>query len=90
MTLVETVGVGQTEHEVLFLERDDTYFLHHLKGFSKKVEALVDTMLLLLAPGAGDGLQGMKRGLTELADIVGKDDWALREDDLSDFVRVKL
>ena len=38
-----------------------------------KVEALVDTMLLLLAPGAGDGLQGMKRGLTELADIVGKD-----------------
>jgi LAO/AO transport system kinase len=27
-------------------------------------------MLLVLAPGAGDQLQGMKRGLTELADIV--------------------
>ena len=49
VTLVETVGVGQTEHEV---------------------EALVDTMVLVLAPGAGDSLQGMKRGLTELADVV--------------------
>jgi LAO/AO transport system kinase len=27
-------------------------------------------MVLLLAPGAGDALQGMKRGLTELADLV--------------------
>jgi LAO/AO transport system kinase len=37
---------------------------------SKKVEGVVDSMLLVLAPGAGDQLQGMKRGLTELADIV--------------------
>ncbi len=30
----------------------------------------MDSMLLVLAPGAGDQLQGMKRGLTELADLV--------------------
>lgn len=60
VVLVETVGVGQTEHEV---------------------EALVDTMLLVLAPGAGDSLQGMKRGLTELADlvVVNKADGALAD-----------
>ena len=60
VTLVETVGVGQTEHEV---------------------EALVDSMLLLLSPAAGDGLQGMKRGLTELADLVAinKSDGALKD-----------
>ena len=46
---METVGVGQSEHEV---------------------EGVVDSMLLVLAPGAGDQLQGMKRGLTELADVV--------------------
>lgn len=49
VVLVETVGVGQTEHEV---------------------EAIVDTMLLVLPPASGDSLQGMKRGITELADIV--------------------
>lgn len=47
--LVETVGVGQSEHEV---------------------EGVVDTMVLALAPGAGDQLQGLKRGITELADVV--------------------
>jgi LAO/AO transport system kinase len=40
------------------------------------VADMVDTFLLLLAPGAGDELQGVKRGIVELADlvVVNKDD----------------
>src|SRR5439155_3110681 len=34
------------------------------------VAAMVDLFLVLLAPGAGDELQGIKRGIIELADIV--------------------
>jgi LAO/AO transport system kinase len=34
------------------------------------VDAMVDVFLLLVQPGAGDELQGMKRGIAELADIV--------------------
>jgi LAO/AO transport system kinase len=34
------------------------------------VDAMVDLFLLLLAPGAGDELQGIKRGIMELADLV--------------------
>jgi GTPase len=34
------------------------------------VEAMVDCFLVLVAPGAGDELQGIKRGIIELADIV--------------------
>jgi len=34
------------------------------------VEGMVDCFLLLIAPGAGDELQGIKRGIMELADIV--------------------
>ena len=47
--VVETVGVGQSEHAV---------------------HALVDCMALLVLPGAGDDLQGIKRGIVELADLV--------------------
>ena len=47
--IVETVGVGQSEHAV---------------------RLLTDTMLLLLLPGAGDELQGIKRGILELADVL--------------------
>ncbi len=47
--LIETVGVGQSEHEVA---------------------RMVDFFLLLLQPGAGDGLQGIKRGIVELADAI--------------------
>ncbi len=32
--------------------------------------AMTDMFVLLLAPGAGDGLQGVKRGIMELADLV--------------------
>ena len=34
------------------------------------VEGMVDCFLLLIAPGGGDELQGIKRGIMELADIV--------------------
>ena len=34
------------------------------------VEGMVDCFLLLIAPGAGDELQGIKRGIIELADVV--------------------
>jgi LAO/AO transport system kinase len=47
--VVETLGVGQSEHG----------------GAS-----LVDVFVLLVAPGAGDELQGMKRGILEVADLV--------------------
>jgi LAO/AO transport system kinase len=57
---VETVGVGQSEHEAA---------------------GLVDIFLLVVAPGAGDELQGMKRGILEVADVVAvnKADGADRE-----------
>jgi LAO/AO transport system kinase len=34
------------------------------------VAGMVDLFLLLLAPGAGDELQGVKRGIVELADLI--------------------
>lgn len=48
-TLVETVGVGQSEYVA---------------------DSVVDCLLLLLLPNAGDELQGIKRGIMELADVV--------------------
>ena len=47
--LVETVGVGQSEHTVA---------------------EMVDMFVLLAQPGGGDDLQGIKRGVIELADLV--------------------
>jgi len=43
------------------------------------VEGMVDCFLLVLAPGGGDELQGIKRGIMELADlvVVNKSDGAL-------------
>lgn len=49
VTLVETVGVGQSE---------------------TTVADMVDIFMLLLAPAGGDELQGIKRGVMELADII--------------------
>jgi LAO/AO transport system kinase len=45
------------------------------------VAGLTDAFLLLLQPGGGDELQGIKRGVMELADllVVNKTDGALRE-----------
>ncbi len=47
--LVETVGVGQAEYDVV---------------------AAADTVLVVLCPGAGDGVQAMKAGLLEVADVL--------------------
>ncbi len=49
VVIVETVGVGQSEVDVV---------------------DVVDSVLVLVAPGGGDELQGIKRGLFECADIV--------------------
>ena len=49
VTIIETVGVGQSE---------------------TAVEGLVDTFVLLCSPGGGDELQGLKKGVVELADII--------------------
>jgi LAO/AO transport system kinase len=45
------------------------------------VAGMVDLFVLLLAPGAGDELQGVKRGIVELADlvVVNKFDGALAD-----------
>jgi LAO/AO transport system kinase len=53
--IVETVGVGQAEYDVV---------------------SAADTVLVVLCPGAGDGIQAMKSGLLEVADVivVNKDD----------------
>ena len=47
--LVETVGVGQSEHQVA---------------------GMVDFFLLLMLPGGGDELQGIKKGILELANAI--------------------
>ena len=47
--LIETVGVGQAEYDVV---------------------SAADTVLVVLCPGAGDGIQAMKAGLLEVADIL--------------------
>lgn len=49
MTIVETVGVGQSEVEV---------------------RQMVDVVVLVLTPFSGDTLQGLKRGIVEIADLV--------------------
>lgn len=49
LILLETVGVGQSEHTTW---------------------QFTDGFVLIIQPGAGDELQGIKRGITELADIV--------------------
>lgn len=45
------------------------------------VHALVDCFMLLLQPGAGDELQGIKRGIVEMADmlVINKNDGAQQE-----------
>ncbi len=48
VVLLETVGVGQSEIDVV---------------------GLADTTVVLLAPGAGDGVQAAKAGILEVADV---------------------
>lgn len=47
--LLETVGVGQAEYDIV---------------------AATDTVLVVLCPGAGDGIQAMKAGILEVADVL--------------------
>lgn len=47
--VVETVGVGQAEYDVV---------------------SAADTVLVVLCPGAGDGVQAMKAGVLEVADVL--------------------
>jgi LAO/AO transport system kinase len=47
--LIETVGVGQAEYDVM---------------------SATDTVVVVLCPGAGDGIQAMKSGLLEVADVL--------------------
>ena len=49
VVVVETVGVGQSEHAV---------------------QSITDSFVLLLAPGGGDDLQGQKRGVLDVVDVV--------------------
>ncbi len=49
VTIIETVGVGQSE---------------------TMVKNMTDIFLLLMLPGAGDELQGIKRGIMEMADLL--------------------
>lgn len=47
--VLETVGVGQAEYDVV---------------------SAADTVLVVLCPGAGDGIQAMKAGILEVADVL--------------------
>jgi LAO/AO transport system kinase len=49
LTLIETVGVGQSEVEIA---------------------GAADTTMIVLPPGAGDGIQALKAGLLEVADLL--------------------
>ena len=69
VVLVETVGVGQSEIEIV---------------------ALADTTVVLLAPGAGDGIQAAKAGVLEVADVfvVNKSDRAGADETVRDLRRM--
>ncbi len=71
--LIETVGVGQAEYDVV---------------------SAADTIVVVLCPGAGDGIQAMKAGLLEVADVlvVNKSDLPGADrlaDDLEEAVHVR-
>ncbi len=68
-------GVAQKTRETIILCEAagyDTIFVETVGvGQSEiAVHSMVDCFLLLLLPGAGDDLQGIKRGIVEMADIV--------------------
>ena len=68
-------GVASTTREAILLCEAagfDTIFVETVGvGQSETmVHEMVDFFLLLLVPGAGDELQGMKRGIVEMADLI--------------------
>ncbi|MCS6877714.1 MAG: methylmalonyl Co-A mutase-associated GTPase MeaB [Geminicoccaceae bacterium] len=79
-------GVARTTRETMLLCEAAGYDIVIVEtvgvGQSETVVAdMVDIFVALLLPGAGDELQGIKKGLVELADlvVVNKADGALRE-----------
>ena len=64
LIIVETVGVGQGELDIMHM---------------------VDTVVVVLTPGAGDLVQVMKAGIMEVADV-----FAINKCDLPDADRVAL
>jgi LAO/AO transport system kinase len=70
MLLVEAAGFDVVLVETVGVGQSET-----------AVADMVDLFMLLLAPGGGDELQGIKRGITELADlvVVNKADGNLKE-----------
>lgn len=72
----ETLGgvARKTRETILLCEAAgfDTIFIETVGvGQSEMaVHSMVDCFLLLLLPGAGDELQGIKRGIVEMADII--------------------
>ncbi len=68
-------GVARRTHEVLLLAEAAGYDVGIVEtigvGQSETAVAdMVDLFVLLVAPGSGDELQGIKRGVMELADLV--------------------
>jgi LAO/AO transport system kinase len=59
LLLCEAAGYGNVLVETVGVGQSET-----------TVRAMVDSFLLLAQPGAGDELQGMKRGIMELTDLV--------------------
>ena len=68
-------GVAQKTHEVMFLCEAAGYevIIIETVGVGQSevgVKNLVDFFLLLMLAGAGDELQGMKKGITEIAHAI--------------------
>ena len=68
-------GVSRKTHETLLLceAAGFNHIIIETVGVGQSetaVNAMVDCFLLLLLPGAGDELQGIKRGIMEMADII--------------------
>jgi LAO/AO transport system kinase len=59
ITLLETAGFDTIFIETVGVGQSET-----------AVKSMTDCFLLLLLPGAGDDLQGIKRGIVEMADLV--------------------
>lgn len=79
-------GVAQKTRETIILCEAAGYdtILVETVGVGQSettVHSMVDFFLLLMVPGAGDELQGMKRGIMEMADVIviNKDDGVSRE-----------
>lgn len=68
-------GVGRKTRETMMLceAAGYDYIVVETVGVGQSeiaVHSMVDVLILLLLPGAGDELQGIKRGIMEMADII--------------------